>query len=345
MKQSVLFTFLLLFAIGGYAQTTFRTAQSGNYSSSTTWQGGLAGTPVLSGSCNCKIVIEAGHTLTLDQNVSLNNAAIILDGANSKLTFLSNVDLTLTGINSSIDIQSGQASITRANPNNQIFLEGQEIYNGGSTKFQSTVTGTVQGPASAAASRANVQFQNGTLPVKLAEFKISSNSTEVTLTWKTSTEINSSHFEIERSSDGKIWSTQGTVQAAGNVSVDHNYSFSDESPNSGTNHYRLKIVDIDGKFEYSLIKSVNFTSTALNVVAGPNPANSFLNISVNAPGNEPYRLRLINRSGQVMFDQKYAASSKRMQLSVSNYADGTYFLEVTNNSGVRQVSKVLIVRK
>jgi hypothetical protein len=46
-----------------------------------------------------------------------------------------------------------------------------------------------------------------------------------------------------------------------------------------------------------------------------------------------------------MFDQKYAASSKRVQLSVSNYADGTYFLEVTNNSGVRQVSKVLIVRK
>ena len=107
----------------------------------------------------------------------------------------------------------------------------------------------------------------------------------------------------------------------------------------------MKIVDIDGKFDYSQIKSVNFTSSALNVVAGPNPAYSFLNVSVSAPGNEPYRLRLINRSGQVVLDQKFAASDNRLQLSVSNYADGTYFLEVTNSSGVRQINKVMIVRK
>ncbi len=344
MKQSVLLTLMLLLVVLGYSQTTFRTAQSGNYTSASTWQGGGAGAPATSGNCNCKIVIEAGHTLTLDADISLNNANIILDGANSKLTFGNNFVLTLTGTNSSIDIQSSLASITRGNVNNKIFLGGQEIYNG-SFKFQSTTNGTVQGPASASAARANPAFQNGTLPVKLIEFKVISNATEVTLSWKTATEINSSHFDIERSSDGKIWSSQGTVKAAGNIGVDQSYSFSDESPNSGANHYRLKIVDNDGKFEYSAIRSVNFTSSALNVVAGPNPAYSFLNISVSAPGNEPYRLRLINRSGQVVFDQKYAMSGNRVQLNVSNYADGTYFLEVTNNSGVRQISKVMIVRK
>jgi hypothetical protein len=344
MKHSVLFTFIVLFAIAAHSQTTYRTAQSGNYTNTTTWQGGLAGTPVTSGTCNCKIVIEAGHTLTIDQNVSLTNAAFVLDGPNSKLTFVSNMDLTLGGTNSSIDIQSAQASITRANANNQIFLAGQEIYNG-NFEFQSTTNGTVQGPASAAASRANPQFQNGTLPVKLVDFKVISKANDVSLTWTTAMEINSSHFDIERSNDGKVWNTQGSVQAAGSVSVEQDYTFTDASPNSGENLYRLKIVDIDGKFEYSPIKSVNFASTALNVVVGPNPAYSFLNINVNAPGNEPYRLRLINRSGQVVFDQKHDASNKRLQLSVSNYTDGTYFLEVTNSSRIRQINKVMIVRK
>jgi hypothetical protein len=344
MKQSVLFTFIMLTIISAYSQTTFRTAQSGNFSSPTTWQGGAAGAPGTSGTCNCKIVIETGHTLTLDVNVSLTNANFILDGANSKLTFVANADLTLAGTNSSIDIQSSLASITRANANNQIFLGGVEIYNG-NFEFQSTTNGTVQGPASASSARANPQFQNGTLPVKLADFKVTSKATGVTLTWRTSTELNSSHFEIERSGDGKMWSTQGSVQAAGNISVDQNYSFTDASPDAGTNHYRLKIVDIDGKFDYSVIKSVNFTSSALKVTAGPNPAYSFLNINVTAPGNEPYRLRLINRAGQVVFDQKYPASDNRLQLSVSNYTDGTYFLEITNSSGIRQVNKLMIVRK
>jgi hypothetical protein len=344
MKHFVLLNLIVLFAVSGYAQTTFRTAQSGNFTSTTTWVGGAGGTPLTSGNCNCKIEIAAGHTLTLDVNISLNNASIILQGTNSKMTFANNMDLTLLGTTSSIDIQSSLASITRGNANNQIFFGAVEIYNG-NFKFQSTVNGTVQGPASASAARTNVQFQNGILPVKLAEFKVTGNATGVILLWKTATEVNSSHFDIERSFDGKIWSTQGSVKAAGNVSVDQHYSFTDAAPDNGTNHYRLRIVDIDGKFDFSPVKSVNFTSAALNVLAGPNPATSFLNISVNAPGNEPYRLRLINRSGQIVFDQKYAASNKRLQLSVSNYADGTYFLEVTNNSGVRQINKVMIIRK
>ena len=332
----------MLFIVTAYSQTTFTTTQSGEFSKTTTWQGGEG--PVTGSNCNCQIVIQAGHTLTIDGDITLTNANFVLAGTSSRMTFGNNKVLTLLGTNSSIDIRSSLASITKGNANNKINLGGQDIYTS-STKFQSTTNGTVQGPASASALRASPVFQNGTLPVKLAEFKVTGKATGVTLSWKTSAELNSSHFDIERSGDSKIWSTQGSVQAAGNISVDQNYSFTDASPNSGTNHYRLKIVDIDGKFDYSVIKSVSFSSSALNVVAGPNPASSYLNINVSAPGNEPFRLRLINRSGQVVLDQKYAASDNRLQLSVSNYADGTYFLEVTNSSGIRQINKVMIVRK
>ena len=344
MKHLVLFTLITLFSFSVFSQTIFRTAASGNYSSGTTWQGGAAAAPTTNGVCNCKIVIEAGHSLTIDVNVSLTNANFILDGANSNLTFGNNRVLTLLGTNSSIDIQSSLASITRNNANNQIFLGGVEIYNG-NFEFQSVVNGTVQGPASASAARANPQFQSGILPVTLSEFKIVSKTDGVTLSWKTATEINSSHFEIERSTDNKQWSVIGTVQASGNISVEQNYSFTDPAPADGTNYYRLRIVDIDNAFKYSLIKTASFKATTLTVVSGPNPATSFLNINVSTPGNEPYRLRLVNRTGQVVYDQKQAASTTRLQLNVSNYADGTYFVEVSNSSGLRKINQVMIVRK
>lgn len=344
MKHFVLFTLIVLFSIESYSQLTYRTNQSGDYSSTSTWVGGAAGTPAASGTCNCKIVIQAGHSLKANVNLSLTGASIILDGPGSNLTFNNNVTITLNG-NGSIDLQNSLATITRGNANNTITLGGVQIYNG-NFEFQSTDNGTVQGPASAAFPRASgPQFQNGTLPVILSEFKVVSKANGVTLSWKTSLEVNSSHFEIERSSDGKVWNSKGFVNAAGNMSVEQSYSFTDAEPENGTNYYRLKIIDTDAEYEYSQIKTVSFAAASLNVIAGPNPAHSYLSINIITPGNEPYRLRLINRSGQVVLDQKFAASNNRLQLNVSNYSDGTYFLEVTNSAGSRQVNKVMIVRK
>ena len=247
MKHFVLFTLIVLFSIESYSQLTYRTNQSGNYSSTATWVGGAIGAPPASGTCNCKIVIQAGHSLKANVNLSLTGASIILDGPGSNLTFDNNVTITLNG-NGSIDLQSSMATITRGNANNTITLGGVQIYNG-NFEFQSTENGTVQGPASAAFPRTTgSQFQNGTLPVKLADFKLVSQSTGVTVSWKTSLEVNSSHFEIERSTDGKVWNTKGFVNAAGNMNVEQSYSFTDAEPENGTNHYRLKIVDIDAEY-------------------------------------------------------------------------------------------------
>jgi hypothetical protein len=347
MKKFVLSAFVIIAATTAFSQVTYTTAASGNYTVGTTWVGGAAGAPPTSGTCNCKIVVKAGHTLTLNlDNMNITDANFVLDGVNSVLTLSNNVDVTLAGTSSSIDIQNTQARLSKTTGSTAtITMGGQVIFNSSSTQFNSTTNGLVNGLASASSRRANPQFQSGTLPVKLSEFKVSSKGSGVGISWKTSLEVNSSHFDIERSGDSKSWTSIGTVQASGNVSVEQSYSFTDAAPANGTNYYRLKIVDIDSKFDYSPIKSVSFTATALNVIASPNPASSFININVTAPGNEPYRLRLINRSGQVVFDQKYAASTGRLQLAVSNYADGSYFLEVTNSNGLRQINKVMIVRK
>jgi hypothetical protein len=181
--------------------------------------------------------------------------------------------------------------------------------------------------------------------VVLSDFKVAEKGSSVAITWTTATELNSSHFVVERSTDGKDWVAIGTIQAGGNISVEQNYSFTDAAPADGTNYYRLRIVDIDNSFNLSIIKTATFKATGLVILTSPNPATSFLNINVSAPGNQPYRLRMVNRSGQILYDQKQAAATQRLQLNVSNYAEGTYFVEVSNTSGLRKVSQVMIVRR
>jgi hypothetical protein len=353
MKHFVLFSLMSFITYVAAAQITYRTVVSGNFDNTATWSGGAAGTPptgtpLAAATCNCKIVVSANTSLTINTDVYLSNAKFVLDGANSQLLFSGGSDLSLVGANSAIDIQNTSAKIFSNNPNTFIRIATSapltEVFRGNFTSFNANgAQGTVQGLASVTAS--NPQWVNVVLPVVLSDFKVANKGNSIQLSWKTELEINSSHFEIQRSADSKEWSTLGSVNASGTVSVEQSYAYTDAAPAQGTNYYRLKIVDNDAKYEYSPIKSVSFTVTSLSVVSSPNPASSILNVSVSQPGNEPYRLRLINRSGQVVYDQKHAAGNSTITVNISSFAEGTYFLETTNTSGGRQINKVMIVHK
>lgn len=96
------------------------------------------------------------------------------------------------------------------------------------------------------------------VPVKLSSFTAEKVNTTTLLQWSTATEINSKNFEVQRSADGKEFKTIGVVQAKGNSTNQTNYSFTDAVPINGINYYRLKQVDVNGKFEYTNIIQVNF---------------------------------------------------------------------------------------
>ncbi|MET0636101.1 MAG: T9SS type A sorting domain-containing protein [Chitinophagaceae bacterium] len=91
------------------------------------------------------------------------------------------------------------------------------------------------------------------LPVTLNSFSGSISGCSVSLAWSTTMESNSSRFEIERTSFGSTitYMKIGTVTAAGTSSSLINYSFTDNYPNNGSNFYRLRMVDIDGRYKYS----------------------------------------------------------------------------------------------
>ncbi|MBI1226523.1 MAG: T9SS type A sorting domain-containing protein [Bacteroidetes bacterium] len=126
-------------------------------------------------------------------------------------------------------------------------------------------------------------------PVELIDFQaVALNTTDALLTWKTASEINASHFEIERSVDGVDWFFVGKTTAAGQSSAEQNYSLVDEKVYDGSPislfYYRLKMVDFDGSFEYSPMRSVQFGNEGKGAIgqAFPNPANLW-NASVRVP--------------------------------------------------------------
>lgn len=346
MKKYLLLCLLCGFGLFVSAQT-YTTLASGNFSSASTWVAGAIppSTPTV---CNCQIIVSSGHTLNISGNVDLTNAKFILKGtpSASSITFNNNQSLIVRGANSSFDLQSNQATIVKGNPpNTTITLNGTVIFTSNTTSFPSgQPAGTVRGPASA--TSASPTWSNISLPVTLSDFKASSKENKVSLIWTTDLEINSSHFEIERSSDSRAWTKIGSVNAAGNTGVSQNYSFADNAPLNGNNYYRLKIVDIDAKYEYSPIKNIIVAISGLTITTGPNPAYSTLNVMVaQQSAAKDFQVKLINRSGQVIYNRKYAGSLDRISIEVSKFPEGNYFVEVSDASGSKTIKNILILRK
>ncbi len=116
---------------------------------------------------------------------------------------------------------------------------------------------------------------NCVLAVQIAAFNGNYDNGKIILNWRAENENNFSHFEIERSNDGINFTNIGTAS----LSATHDYIFTDNAPLSeGKNFYRLKIVNADGKFTYSVILPLNAKGKS-GLKLTPNPAISNLTIS------------------------------------------------------------------
>ena len=124
---------------------------------------------------------------------------------------------------------------------------------------------------------------NVVLPVTLVTFNGTLSNSEILLSWKTSSEHGSKYYDIEKSADGSNYHAIGKVTAAGNSSSVNSYNYADKQVDE-FNYYRLKMVDIDGKFTYSstiLVKDVNVSQ---HVWVDNNPFHNIINIRL---GEEP----------------------------------------------------------
>jgi hypothetical protein len=178
------------------------------------------------------------------------------------------------------------------------------------------------------------EFFNPPLPVKLISFTAVLNNNKADLKWTTATEINVSHFSVEKSFDGTNFSEAGVVFANGNTTNEMNYSFTDHVNEDQVSviYYRLRSVDIDGKSELSSTRMIQIgkkSENKISILTYPNPVTNELRITIPASWqNKKVSYELFNVSGQSARKIQTAAGSQTETVDVSNMAPGFYIVRV-----------------
>jgi hypothetical protein len=177
------------------------------------------------------------------------------------------------------------------------------------------------------------------LPVTLLEFKGQQSGDINKLSWKTATETNNRGFELERSADGKNFSSLGFVATKaenGNSTSALNYNYDDARPLQGNNYYRLKQIDRDGKISYSqvILLSRKVTDITLSSLY-PNPTERMLNLVITSPKAEKVTLVVADLTGKVVMQQpvQLVIGENKQILNVLRLSAGTYFIKAVCASG------------
>jgi hypothetical protein len=178
-----------------------------------------------------------------------------------------------------------------------------------------------------------------TLPVSLSAFTAHRSDKINVLEWTTQQEINTSHFVIERGSDGVNFTSIGQVQAKGNSNTPVSYTFADSKPAKGNNYYRLKMVDKDNSVKLSDTHRLQ-NEGAVDITVYPNPVIDKLNVAVVAYKTTEGQLTISDISGKVVYSRsvRLPEGTTVLPVSLGNISTGTYIMKI-------QLDDAVVVRK
>ncbi len=185
-----------------------------------------------------------------------------------------------------------------------------------------------------------IVYNDVPLPIKLSNFTATKIESTVKLNWTTASEQNNKGFEIQRSTDSKEWIDLGFVKSLaenGFSMFNLAYEYTDLNPQVGSNYYRLKQLDYDGKIEYSVIRMVAFEGQNKGVVFYPNPTEGTLNISGLTGNNQ---IRVIDNIGRIIMTEQPKQSQNEYQLDLSALPEGLYYISIINEKGELVTEKV-----
>ena len=328
MKQIYSFILVLLTLTATAQRRTLMTAISnGNWSNKSSWS--LNRVPQDADS----ILIPLGKTITLDKNDNLNNVYIIVKG-----TLVLRKKLTLDNQSTVAVITGGSLSAFGADRTQEV------ISLGGQVKFDQRSTFFVSGPSYANTSTFTAPngFAFGNLSVKYTAFTAIRKNNMVELNWSTANETENSHFEVERSFDGRSWNTIGEVKGNGTTNLTKHYNYVDKKVEQSIVHYRLRQVDLDGKSEYSTIKTINNNNEANAVSNIFASSRQQISVDLNNEVKGQLTVRVMNTNGQIVAQQSYTNASYRINMSITNNGSGIYVVQVTDGKGWNESKKITL---
>ena len=185
----------------------------------------------------------------------------------------------------------------------------------------------------------------GSLPVLLTSYTAAAEGKKSRIEWTTASELNNSHFEVERSENGKDFYPLATVAGKGTTGNASSYAVYDNNPSKGTNYYRLTQYNADGKPTSYGIKTVNFSNAArASAIVYPNPAPANFGIRLSNFEGKQITVSMTDMMGKLLHKEVVATQNGQgyYQLHLNQKPlSGQYMLQISGD-GLKETLKVIL---
>jgi len=183
---------------------------------------------------------------------------------------------------------------------------------------------------------------NSSLPLVFLLFNARCEEGRVFLTWKTAQEQNTSHFNIESSADGTLWSVIGSKPAAGNSADQRSYSFTDSNP-AQNSHYRIAEYDLDGRAQYTRVLRSSCDDRDVFSL-WPNPVHDNVVINIVTSSASQATIKIFDSKGALVKMQKSTVSpgTNQLRIDTKSWINGIYSLHIDWNHGQIQKAAQII---
>lgn len=170
---------------------------------------------------------------------------------------------------------------------------------------------------------------NAPLPVQMMSFNGEVCGENNCLTWVTRNEMNISHYDIQRSTNGVEFNAYAQIYNIANKMEETTYHYKDVKPLEGKSYYRLASIDIDGSKSFSHVIALNHSSLdEIEVV--PTSSRSGLYSIISTQAVDDYQL--FSLTGQLIFHSK-----KSNAINLSNLSAGIYFVKIKSGNNIQTI--------
>ena len=185
------------------------------------------------------------------------------------------------------------------------------------------------------------------LPLSLLRFTATLRDQLVYCQWQTVFEQNTSHFFLERSTNGQQFLSISKIDAAGNSNSLRSYSYEDRDAlgqMASKRYYRLRMVDMDGSYRYSNTETIQMPATP-GIFLAPNPSSGATQLvyRFQPAGDAVNTVAVYNAMGQMVFDKKVKVNGT-LQLNLYGQPSGIYLVTLKQNGAVVQTKQLIINR-
>ncbi len=183
-----------------------------------------------------------------------------------------------------------------------------------------------------------------TLPVVLTSFESHETDMSVTLSWTTEIEIATDKFSIEHSTTGRGFEEIAEVKSTGTNGSSSSYSYRHDSPSFGENYYRLKMIDLDGSFNYSNIRLTRLEVETAEMSISPNPAMKSERLKVTwypQKGQEQAYLNILDPNGKNLHRKIIFEGTNYVRLPA--LIEGIYYVLIEDYFGGFLLERVVII--